>query len=233
MCHRCSVCIRSTRRQQPLAPIQNINVAPGNGKRPFERPRLLSKPRNNVGNGKRPFVRPRLLSVPRKIDKNTIQQATNAATSRTNVASQARKTALRICEWLSANCHNCKQNGCDGDMCSKGCFCCGSTKHFARECALHPTQKGNRILKDFLVGRKICVFCYGWKTDEAHGVPKGGKMQDLRCPMKKRLRAILFSRGRLATGDFLDFIRETYASEETFITFLCSLNVDTKDRRLL
>jgi hypothetical protein len=71
-------------------------------------------------------------------------------------------------------------------------------------------------LKEFLISQKVCVFCYGWMNDDAHGVEKGGTLKDLRCPMKKRLRALLYVHGRRTDGSFLDFIRATYASEEIF-----------------
>jgi hypothetical protein len=63
-------------------------------------------------------------------------------------------------------------------------------------------------------------------TDDAHGVEKGGTVEDLRCHMKKSLEALL----------------EMYIADPQLVAFLtlytrftlqCSLNVNTKDRRLM
>jgi hypothetical protein len=163
-----------------------------------------------------------------------VENQTNTAIHQTMEGIKEKKTSENLCQWLTANCGHCNKPGreCDGDKCVKGCFSCGG-RHRSSNCAYHQKQEGGKSVKEFLVQRRVCIFCYGWMNGELHGVEKGATISELRCPMKKRLRALVYLRGRDANGTFLEFIKATYASEEIFNKFLCSLKVNTKDRRSL
>jgi superfamily II DNA helicase RecQ len=108
-------------------------------------------------------------------------------------------------------CLFCNKKSCTGESClGKNCYRCGG-KHFTKACLNGETA--TKVLEG-----KACYHCFDLYER------RGYTNHDMKnCPLKRRLRRMVFSKFNSSTGDFGSFLNSIFCEKDSFYTFLASL----------
>jgi hypothetical protein len=126
------------------------------------------------------------------------------------------RKAKCVLDELLYRCLFCGSAVCNGELCLKACYRCGDRYHNNNACSFN-TAKLLKILSN----KGVCFGCFDTQQHKmlSHDMTA--------CPLKRRLRRLLFSdRERKGIG-FQVYLRDLYSSELTFVTFLASFSRDT------
>ena len=117
---------------------------------------------------------------------------------------------------LLYRCMACGTVDCNGELCLKACYRCGARDHHHNSCSFT-----NEKLGKILVNKGVCFGCYDTCQ---HTMVK----HDMRmCPLKRRLKRLLFLDRDRKGLPFEQYIRQIYASEESFVSTVAFYSKDT------
>ena len=135
-------------------------------------------------------------------------------------ASKVTRLLRKKTKWVFAEflyrCMVCGSTSCNGEMCLQGCYRCGNRSHKTNACPF-TKSKLNKILEN----KGVCFGCYDTRqhTMEKHDI--------LQCPLKRRLKRLLFLDHDRIGGDFEMYLRKVYASGLTFVETVAAYSKDT------
>jgi hypothetical protein len=135
------------------------------------------------------------------------------------VQNRATKVLCRKAKWvfseLQYRCIACGKSFCNGE-CAGGCYRCGSRSHRYTIC----TYDASRLAK-ILPNKGVCFGCF----DTSQHVMSSHDMKS--CPLKRRLKRLLFLDHQRRGNDFEEYLRELYSSEMSFVCMVASFSDKT------
>lgn len=134
--------------------------------------------------------------------------------------SQVSKILRRKAKWvfceLLYRCLHCGTATCNGELCLKACYRCGQRNHNTNGCVFNKVKLG-KILEN----KGVCFGCFDTRQHDMK------KHDVLNCPLRRRLKRLLFlDRERKQVG-FEDYLRKLYASELSFVSTVASYSNET------
>jgi superfamily II DNA helicase RecQ len=120
--------------------------------------------------------------------------------------------AMRVLKMLAEKCIVCNRSTCNGETCMdrKSCYRCGQS-HYQKDCK--DIKTAGVVLK-----QKACSACYdfvGRRDFEMH--------DSKTCPLKRRLRRVVFDRYNPSEGSFAPFLNNIYGNLDSFYSFVAAL----------
>ena len=111
---------------------------------------------------------------------------------------------------LHYRCLGCGKSLCNGE-CAGGCYRCGSRYHGYNVC----TYNTDRLSK-LLPNKGVCFGCFDTSQHKmtAHDIRS--------CPLKRRLKRLVFLDHKKRGNSFEDYLRKLYSSELTFVSMVAS-----------
>jgi hypothetical protein len=133
--------------------------------------------------------------------------------------SRITKVLCRKAKWvfieLQYRCVACGKTICNGE-CAAGCFRCGSRHHRSNVC----TYDANRLSK-LLSNKGVCFGCF----DTSQHLMESHDMKS--CPLKRRLKRLVFLDHQRHGNDFGEYLRNLYSSEMSFVRMVASFSDKT------
>lgn len=134
--------------------------------------------------------------------------------------SKVTKTQRRNAKWVLSEllyrCLACGMADCNGELCLQACFRCGDRYHKHNACSFD-TAKHKKILGN----KGVCFGCFDTlqHTMVLHDMFK--------CPLKKKLKRLLFLDRERKGMEYEKYLRQLYASELSFVSTVASYSHDT------
>jgi hypothetical protein len=122
-----------------------------------------------------------------------------------------RKAKWVFCELLY-RCLVCGKSTCNGE-CAGGCYRCGSRSHSYSIC----TYDSIRLAK-LLPNKGVCFGCFDTRQ---HCMEEHNMMS---CPLKRRLKRLVFLDHQRQSKNFDRYLRELYSSEMSFVRMVASFS---------
>jgi hypothetical protein len=213
-CGRCGLCVQGKGIDSTLLPIQagcnpssdisTTNRVPTQSTSCLQTKRILSEESQNFLSSKRPCTR-----------------SDNVVATQKHAEAESRLTKVlhRKAKWvfteLQYRCLACGKSLCNGE-CAGGCYRCGSRYHRYNVC----TYDVNRLAK-ILPNKGVCFGCFD--TSQHHMTSHDIKS----CPLKRRLKRLLFLDHSKRGNDFEEYLRQLYSCELSFVRMVASFSDQT------
>ena len=126
-----------------------------------------------------------------------------------------RRKAQFVFYELQYRCLACGKTICNGE-CAVGCFRCGSRTHSYNICS----YDNNRLGK-ILPNKGVCFGCF----DTRQHLMTDHNMKS--CPLKRRLKRLVFLDHQKSGSSFDDYLRHLYSSEMSFVKMVASFSNET------
>ena len=147
---------------------------------------------------------------------------TNAVVSSKLISENASKSSKLLCkqaQWVFSEllyrCIACGKSVCNGE-CVNGCYRCGDRSHFTKFC-LFDTKR----LSNILGNKGVCFGCF----DTRQHIMKDHDWKA--CPLKKRLKRLIFLDHARKSIPFELYLRQLYSSEMSFVRMVASFSNKT------
>lgn len=140
-----------------------------------------------------------------------IRRLATAAESSQQCVNTKKNLATLVLKQLSEKCFFCGEISCDGDGClGNSCYRCGK-QHYSKNCR-EPKAASN------VLNGRACYHCFDYYARQ------GYTNHDVKtCPLKRRLRRMVFDRANSSKTKFLTFLNTIYSDEASFYKFVASL----------
>ena len=145
------------------------------------------------------------------IDSN-VETAMEYAAEASHEEKRIRRLADNVFRELLFRCVLCGEAACIGE-CGRWCYRCGDRYHSTNSCSFTPKK-----VALILANKGVCYGCYDTRQrgTEYH------KMKD--CPLRRRLKRLLFVDREKRNIQFEDYLRLIYADEITFLKVVSSFS---------
>ena len=116
---------------------------------------------------------------------------------------------------LQYRCIPCGKSFCNGE-CAGGCYRCGSQNHKYTVCTYDITR-----LAKILPNKGVCFGCFDTRQRlmTTHDIKS--------CPLKRRLKRLVFLDYQKRGGNFDVYLRQLYSSEMSFLRMVASFSAQT------
>lgn len=132
---------------------------------------------------------------------------------------RVRRVLFRKAQWvfleLQYRCIACGKSICNGE-CGSGCFRCGDRSHNSSVCSYNVIRLGK-----ILANKGVCFGCF----DTRQHLMKEHDMK--KCPLKRRLKRLVFLYHQKDGKKFDDYLRTLYSSEMSFVRMVASFSDQT------
>ena len=203
-CGRCGLCKVSKRADSTSSQLQAGPVRSSVASAVFPAKRLLSKESDELATSKRPCI-----------TTDNILESQKVAESENRLTQVLRRKAKWVFNELDYRCLACGKSLCNGE-CAGGCYRCGSRDHRSNICSYY----SNRLAK-ILLNKWVCFSCF----DTSQHLMKSHDMKS--CPLKRRLKRLLFLDYQKRDKDFEKYLRQLYSSETSFLRMVASFSDKT------
>jgi hypothetical protein len=218
-CNRCGLCLRSNSKCSSNSSLNRVSLSNVAGQ--HEEPHV---PQRGCGALVNPYKK-RTASIEtdcddtkriRLKDRNDVLTSQQVAEETMKVSKLLRRKAKWVFGELLYRCLACGKADCNGEMCLNACFRCGNKFHNSNACCFN----NGKLLK-ILPNKGVCFGCFDTRQ---HTMTKHDM---LACPLKRRLKRLLFLDHERKGNSFEEYMRQLYSSELSFVSFVASYSHDT------
>ena len=221
-CNRCGLCLRDGRSAL-------LNLSPEDTQLVHKDDELLPSQATDITTVSGAVVNPykKKRAPVNDVDIDSVKKhrpggSDSVATSQ-KTSEETSKVARHLCreaKWvfceLLYRCMVCGTAACNGEMCLNACYRCGDRYHKTNVCTF-----GNTRLAKILANKGVCFGCFD--TNQHTMV----KHVMVKCPLKRRLKRLMFLDHDRKGSSFDDYLRKLYSSELSFVTMVASYSKDT------
>jgi hypothetical protein len=150
-----------------------------------------------------------------RVDTDKVLESKNVSETDSKISKELCRKAEWVFSELSHRCLSCHRSVCNGE-CGKGCYRCGDIKHFTKTCSFD-----TKWLSRILVNKGVCFGCFDTRQHDM-------KDHDIKsCPLKKRLRRLIFIDRSRKDCSYEQYLRQLYSSQMTFVQMVASFSKET------
>ncbi len=212
-CDRCTLCLKSS----TISSEKNHGVIVDHkdyGDRLMCQENILDKSRKDVKScysDSNAAVKRARIGEPSLICSE-VNSAKLSADKQRSQEQQIMRRAECVFSELAYRCIACSRADCIGE-CGRGCYRCGDLMHQTNTCTYNVTR-----LSTILCNKGVCFGCFDTKQRgiDTHNIKE--------CPLKRRLKRLMFLDREKKQGIFEDYLRSLYASELSFLDMVASFS---------